>query len=46
MFNNIWNALSSNIWSFTVAILNLWAIGKTIWLVIAFIIEVVKGAKD
>ena len=46
MFNNIWNALSSNIWPFTVAILNLWAIGKAIWFVITFIVEVAKGAKD
>lgn len=33
MFNNIWNALSGNIWPFTIAILNLWAIGKAIWFV-------------
>lgn len=42
MFNNIWNALSSIIWPFTVAILNLWAIGKAIWFVITFIIGVIK----
>ena len=46
MFNNIWNALSSNIWPFTIAILNLWAIGKAIWFVITFIIGVIKGATD
>ena len=46
MFNNIWNTLSSNIWPFTIAILNLWAIGKAIWFVITFIIGVAKGAKD
>lgn len=39
MFNNIWNALSSNIWPFTVAILNLWAIVKVIWFIIIFIIR-------
>ena len=46
MFNNVWNALSSNIWPFTVAIMNLWAIGKAIWFVITFIVGVIKGAKD
>ena len=45
MFNNIWNALSSSIWPFTVAILNLWAIGKAIWFVITFIVGGDQGCQ-
>lgn len=39
MFNNIWNALSSNIWPFTIAILNLWAIFKVGGFIISVVIE-------
>ena len=39
MFNNIWNALSNNIWPFTIAILNLWAIFKVGGFIISVVIE-------
>lgn len=47
MFNNIWNALSSNIWPFTIAILNLWAIFKVGGFIISVVIEsIVKTFKE
>lgn len=47
MFNNIWRALSSNIWPFTVAILNLWAIFKLGGFIVSVVIEsFVKAYKD
>ena len=47
MFNNIWNALSSNIWPFTIAILNLWAIFKVGDFIISVVIEsIVKTFKE
>lgn len=47
MFNNIWNALSSNIWPFTIAILNLWAIFKVGGFIITVVIEsIVKTFKE
>ena len=47
MFNNIWNALSSNIWPFTIAIMNLWAIFKVGGFIISVVIEsIVKTFKE
>lgn len=39
MINNIWSALSSNIWPFTVTILNLWAIFKVGCFIVSIVIE-------
>ena len=41
MFNNIWNALSNSVWPFTVAVFNLWAIGKVGGFFISIIIRVI-----
>lgn len=42
MFSNIWRVLSTNIWPFTVAILNLWAIFKVGSFIISVVIESIK----
>lgn len=47
MFNNIWRVLSSNVWPFTVAILNLWAIFKVGGFIVSVVIEsFVKAYKE
>lgn len=40
--SNIWNALSSNLWPFTIAMLNIWAICKIIKLSISAVIWIKK----
>ncbi len=44
MFNNIWNALSNSVWPFTVAVFNLWAIGKVGGFFISIIIRVIADS--
>lgn len=39
---NIWNALSSNLWPFTIALINIWAICKAIKISISAIIWIKK----
>lgn len=39
---NIWNALSSNLWPFTIAVINIWAICKVIKISISAIIWIKK----
>lgn len=41
MFTNIWNALSNSVWLFTVAVFNLWAIGKVGGFFVSIIIRVI-----
>lgn len=40
--NDIWNALSSNLWPFTIALINIWAICKAIKISISAIIWIKK----
>lgn len=40
--SNIWNALSSNLWPFTIALINIWAICKAIKISISAIIWIKK----
>lgn len=40
--SNIWNALSSNLWPFTIAVINIWAICKVIKISISAIIWIKK----
>lgn len=40
--SNIWNALSSNLWPFTIAMLNIWVICKMIKLSISAVIWIKK----
>lgn len=40
--SNIWNALSSNLWPFTIAMLNIWVICKMIKLSISVVIWIKK----
>lgn len=40
--SNIWHALSSNLWPFTIALINIWAICKTIKISISAIIWIKK----
>lgn len=40
--SNIWNALSSNLWPFTIAMLNIWVICKMIKLSISVVIRIKK----
>lgn len=44
MFNNIWNALSNSVWPFTVAVFNLWAIGKVGGFFFSIIIRVIADS--
>ena len=41
--SNIWNALSSSLWPFTIAMLNIWAICKIIKLSISAVILIKKS---
>lgn len=40
--SNIWNVLSSNLWPFTIALINIWAICKAIKISISVIIWIKK----
>ena len=44
--SNIWNALSSNLWPFTIAMLNIWAICKIIKLSISAVIWIKKSGYE
>lgn len=44
--SNIWNALSSNLWPFTIALINIWAICKAIKLSISAVILIKKSGYE
>ena len=44
--SNIWNALSSNLWPFTIALINIWAICKIIKLSISAVILIKKSGYE
>lgn len=44
--SNIWNALSSNLWPLTIAMLNIWAICKIIKLSISAVIWIKKSGYE